>query len=77
MPNYRFRLERGNHSGREVSFDLPDDSTIGLVAKQVARRMASLDMSAGWLDLRQELAVRDGTDLVVARYKLSDFIEVL
>ena len=77
MPHYRFRLERGNHIGRELALDLPDASVVGHVAKQVARRMASDDLRGGKLDLRQELAVRGDDGLVIARYTLAEFIEML
>ena len=77
MPQFHFRLESGNRPGRAMSFDLPDASVVGLVAKQVARRMASDLMNGGSLDTRQELAVSDGDGVIVARYRLGEFLQIV
>lgn len=74
MPEFRFRLERGDNSSRELVFDLPDATVVGLVAKQAARHLARDEIVNGKLNLAQELAVLDCDDLVVARYSLGSFV---
>ena len=76
MPQFHFRLESGNRPGRAMSFDLPDSSVVGHVAKQVARRMASEQMTGGSLDTQQELEVIDGEGVIVARYRLGEFLQI-
>ncbi len=74
MPHFQFFLERGNMRSREVSFDLPDVSVVGHVAKQFARQHAARQIGAGHLHLAQDVTVLDCTDAVVARYRLGDFL---
>lgn len=74
MPDFRFFLERGNTRSREVSFDLPDVSVVGHVAKQFARQHAAREIGTGHLHLAQDVTVLDCTDAVVARYPLADFV---
>lgn len=59
---------------REVSFDLPDVSVVGHVAKQVARQYASRQIGTGHLPMAQDVTVLDCNDVVVARYPLADFV---
>lgn len=76
MPNYRFCLEGNTAPTRGIALDLPDESVIGLVAKQAARHLASDVLHSGQLSLSRNLLVLDGMDVEVARYPLSDFISV-
>ncbi len=76
MPDFRFLFEHGDHPRHQVSLDLPDVWAIGPVAKRVALVFAASEVRAGRLDMAQELTVRDSTDALVARFQLSDFLQV-
>lgn len=76
MPDYRFLFERGDQLLQQVSLDLPDVWAVGPVAKRVALAFAASEIRKGHLDMRQELTVRDGEDVVVARFPLADFLQV-
>ena len=57
----------------EVSFDLPDASVVGHVAKQVARQYAARQIGTGHLQLSQDVTVLDCNDVIVGRYPLAEF----
>lgn len=76
MPSYRFRLQGSVDTDRTVWLDAPDASLISLVAKHAARRLVSREIASGRLPLASEIVVSDAGDAEVARYRLSDLIEV-
>ncbi|MEL1251988.1 DUF6894 family protein [Aurantiacibacter gilvus] len=76
MPDFRFVLENGSRGKSAMVLDLPDESTVGLVAKHAARHLAALEVGFGGLDMARDIAVHDASGLVVARYPLTDFIHI-
>lgn len=76
MPSYRFRLEGNAPSSHGMDLDLPDETVILPVARQVARRLASRELETGQLFLSKDLIVFDSADTEVARYPLADFIHI-
>ncbi len=76
MPDFRFLFERGQHQRQHLLLDLPDTWAIPPVAKRVALAFAAHEIRSGYLDMAQELTVRDGADVVIARFPLADFLKV-
>lgn len=76
MPNFQFCLEHGETRGKAIVFDLPGDWAVEMVAKHVARDLASREITRGILRLAQQVMVLDADDTVVARYPLGDFLQI-
>lgn len=49
---------------------------VGIVARHVARGLAADELSKGSLHLGQDVMVLDSDDAVVARYPLTEFLNI-